>query len=92
MKRVMVEPYNVKIGRSVIRGKDWMFNEQDHCKGKPSTGVLLSIERGWAIVKWKSGRINVYRIGGSWANERGYDLYYADYDIIEVLEIFNKLK
>jgi hypothetical protein len=62
------------IGAKVVRGKDWVYGNQDGGEGK--TGVIIEkIEDNWVRVKWENDCKDSYRIG-----DRGmYDLYFENY-------------
>ena len=58
--------------KSVSRGKDWQWEDQDHQNGLPGQGVIVSCVEEEAVVKWNGGNTNKYRIGSSGA----FDLIY----------------
>ena len=71
---------NCETGKSVRRGKDWDWEDQDHQNGVPGKGVITvcqsTLGNQQADVKWDNGKTFNYRIG--FVNL--YDLYYAGND------------
>lgn len=62
------------IGAKVVRGKDWVYGNQDGGEGK--TGVIIeNLENGWVTVLWENGSKDGYRIG----DHGMYDLYFENY-------------
>ena len=60
------------LGVTVVRGKDWDYENQDGGEGK--TGVIIDKSvNGWVEVLWENNNKDSYRIGC----ERKYDLYFA---------------
>jgi hypothetical protein len=66
---------NCESGRSVRRGRDWKWADQDHQHGFPGTGVIDYCTTGGygAVVDWNNGNTLGYRIG----QDNYFDLYYA---------------
>jgi hypothetical protein len=59
-------------GVTVVRGKDWDYENQDGGEGK--TGVIIDKSvNGWVEVLWENNNKDSYRIGA----ESKYDLYFA---------------
>jgi hypothetical protein len=60
-------------GAKVIRGKDWVYGNQD---GGGKTGVIIeNLKNGWVTVLWENGSKDGYRIG----DHGMYDLYFENY-------------
>lgn len=75
MSKVIVTSDLAAKGMKVVRGKYWMYGEQDLHKGVPSVGTIMEDEyRGHVLVKWENGYVYQYRVGAQGA----YDLYMYD--------------
>ena len=56
---------NCETGKTVSRGKDWMFGDQDQQNGIAGTGVITECQSSkWARVQWNNGNSYIYHIGG----------------------------
>ena len=68
-----MSPANCKIGLSVGRGRDWVWDNQDHIDGNRATGTITSCDvmKGKiARVQWDSKQAylqRAYRIGADGA-------------------------
>ncbi|EKE42715.1 hypothetical protein ENUP19_0359G0011 [Entamoeba nuttalli] len=63
------KPTSWVIGKSVIRGRDWKWKDQDGGQGQ--IGEVIDVcDEGWVEVKWKNGTVCQYR----WGGENAYDL------------------
>lgn len=77
-KLISVTQENYKIGARVVRGKNWMWGNQDNYHrerndGELYLGTITELSRdGWVRVKWDAGSSDTYRIN------KQYDLYFAD--------------
>lgn len=73
MKPVIVTKELVSEGMSVMRGRDWIYSDQDEKPG--NRGKVIGIQEGgmtgWAQVEWENGHKYIYRVG----YENKYDLY-----------------
>ncbi|ELP90841.1 hypothetical protein EIN_359240 [Entamoeba invadens IP1] len=63
------KPAQWLVGKSVIRGRDWKWEDQDG--GNGSVGIVTESPSGnWVEVRWKSGSTAQYR----WGEDGCYDL------------------
>jgi hypothetical protein len=73
MKPVIVTKELISVGLPVMRGKDWIYSDQDGGAGKK--GKVIAIDKqdlpGWCDVQWESGAMYCYRIGDGGS----HDLY-----------------
>jgi len=75
---ILVTEKNWVLGKDVVRGPDWEWQDQDG--GAGNRGILLlpsKKQKGWVHVSWKwiqNTNSHTYRIGA----EGKYDLIYAD--------------
>jgi hypothetical protein len=61
-------------GAKVVRGKDWVYGNQDGGEGK--TGVIIEkLPNNWVTVLWEKGSKDGYSIG----DHGKYDLYFENY-------------
>ena len=71
---------NVSIGDKVVRGHDWMYEDQDG--GFGSVGVVIDFDltpkynNCWIEVEWKNGSRNFYRAGVNGNLSKELDLCY----------------
>lgn len=73
MKPVIVTKELISEGMSVMRGRDWVYSDQE---GKPgSKGIVKTVSppglENWCTVEWENGARFVYRVGV----DNKYDLY-----------------
>lgn len=73
MNPVIVTKELASIGLPVMRGRDWMYSDQDGKPGNRGNITQLESAAGWVKVKWEGGGTMDYRVGGG--DGRSFDLY-----------------
>ena len=75
------------VGKYVVRGKDWEWNDQDG--GDGHIGLVKNVcDDGWVEVKWLNGKVGQYR----WGSEDCYDLMVVNKPEEGQVEIKRELK
>lgn len=70
MKAVIVTKELASVGLPVMRGRDWIYSDQD--SGAGHKGVITRVDSAdWVAVQWENGAIYIYRTGYM----NSFDLY-----------------